>query len=1319
MTYQNYRWFAFSENDLLAGRPRDHSISVGDVFDMPARADFELSVRDDDRKLSGDKCNDKSTDHDQKAFVNGHAIPGRDMYVEQVFILCGSDGEYYRLAEIEIEGYHAPGRGDDFFSFVGAVPPAGTELVIVDVHDVNGSGIPYDDFMDRPAVDPKNNAPEFDNLPGNGVIEIAENSDDVIDIDATDDDGDAITYSIVPGADSDAFMIDPESGALSFVTPPDFENPTDVFRQDNTYDVTVRADDGKGGVTEKTLWVKVRNVDEATDPVCIVIEAETMDLSGFRIRHGDNASDGGLVRLEHFGGKGEISTDFNGAAGAYDLSLFVQDESDGQSEISILVNGEIVGTAVLDADSDGRGSDDGRFSEITFPDIALAPGDRVAIQAAGDGHEYVRIDRIELCQDGQICPDGFSLLDFEGVAAGTVVSDQFAGVTITAQRDRDNTDANDAMLFDSANPTGGDTDLAFADQGNLLIISEDNDSSDPDDALGGMITFDFDAPSDLHNIKIFDIEQEGGTITLTLASGETRIIPIPATGDNSEQTIALDAADVTQMEIALVSSGAIDDLCWAPGAAPDVGALTGRVFMDADDDGVDTDEMGVAGVPVTLVDADGNDVATVTTGADGSYVFADVVPGSYSVRFPTVTDDGKVLVDQDAGDDDAVDSDADPATGLTAPITVVAGETTEDVDAGLADPGTASLGGRLFADSDDDAIDNGNGDEAGIGGQTVILQDGDGNVIAEQVTGDDGSYLFEDLAAGDYVVVFPTDVDGQGLVAQDQGGDETADSDADPTTGATAVIPVAIGDAIRDVDAGITAPAAGAITGVLFMDADKSDTQSDGDMPVAGAVVTLLQGGVTVAQTETGADGSYSFDGLAPGDDYVVQFGNPTDKVFAGQDAGDDDTIDSDADATGQTGPITVVAGATTEDVDAGLVDPGTASLAGRIFMDGDDDGVDDAEMGVAGVPVTLQDADGNDVATTTTGADGSYVFEDLDAGDYVVVFPTTTADGKVLVAQDQGDDDAVDSDADPTTGATAPISVGVGDAITDVDAGVSDPGTASLGGRVFVDSDDDSIDNNNGDEAAVAGVLVTLQDGDGNEVATTTTDDDGNYLFEDLDAGDYVVVFPTDVDGLTLVDQDAGDDDSADSDADQGTGATAVIPLAIGEDIRDVDAGLEDPGTASLGGRVFVDSDDDSIDNNNGDEAALAGVPVTLFDADGNEIATTTTDDEGNYLFEDLDAGDYVVGFPPTFNDLILVDQDAGDDDTADSDAGADGRTAPISLGIGADIRDVDAGLEAPAPDVGALTGRVFMDADDDGVDTDEMGVAGVPVTLVDADGN
>ncbi len=154
--------------------------------------------------------------------------------------------------------------------------------------------------------------------------------------------------------------------------------------------------------------------------------------------------------------------------------------------------------------------------------------------------------------------------DFDDASAGDVVSDQFDGVTITAQRAGDSVRSeNDAMIFDTNNPTGGDTDLAYSGQGNVIIISEDNDGSDPDDnAGGGTINMEFDDISTVSSLTVLDVEEAGGTIDLYDIDGELiNSIDIPAAGDNSIQTIEINATGVASMDVNLVGSGAIDDLC--------------------------------------------------------------------------------------------------------------------------------------------------------------------------------------------------------------------------------------------------------------------------------------------------------------------------------------------------------------------------------------------------------------------------------------------------------------------------------------------------------------------------------------------------------------------------------------------------------------------------------------------------------------------------------------------------------------------------------------------------------------------------------------
>ncbi|MCX5537386.1 carboxypeptidase regulatory-like domain-containing protein [Streptomyces sp. NBC_00006] len=64
-------------------------------------------------------------------------------------------------------------------------------------------------------------------------------------------------------------------------------------------------------------------------------------------------------------------------------------------------------------------------------------------------------------------------------------------------------------------------------------------------------------------------------------------------------------------------------------------------------------------------------------------------------------------------------------------------------------------------------------------------------------------------------------------------------------------------------------------------------------------------------------------------------------------------------------------------------------------------------------------------------------------------------------------------------------------------------------------------------------------------------------------------------------------------------------------------------------------------------DDGPLADARVTLVDAAGNVIATTTTGPDGAYAFTDLDAGDYSViatGYPPAAQTLRVGDAEPGD---------------------------------------------------------------------------
>ena len=97
-------------------------------------------------------------------------------------------------------------------------------------------------------------------------VSVAENTTAVTTVTATDPDtGQTRSYSIIGGADASKFTIGSTTGALSFITAPNFELPTDAGGN-NVYDVTVQVSDGNGGIDTQAIAVAVANANEAAVP---------------------------------------------------------------------------------------------------------------------------------------------------------------------------------------------------------------------------------------------------------------------------------------------------------------------------------------------------------------------------------------------------------------------------------------------------------------------------------------------------------------------------------------------------------------------------------------------------------------------------------------------------------------------------------------------------------------------------------------------------------------------------------------------------------------------------------------------------------------------------------------------------------------------------------------------------------------------------------------------------------------------------------------------------------------------------------------------
>ena len=116
------------------------------------------------------------------------------------------------------------------------------------------------------------------------------------------------------------------------------------------------------------------------------------------------------------------------------------------------------------------------------------------------------------------------------------------------------------------------------------------------------------------------------------------------------------------------------------------------IIGDAGDVGAECGT-GIPGVTVNLVNCQNpaSILRTTQTDARGFYLFDHLNPGQYCVQFDittvpagTCTTGLAQFTTQNVGSNDAVDSDANPNTGITPPVTLISGQTNRTVDAGVS-----------------------------------------------------------------------------------------------------------------------------------------------------------------------------------------------------------------------------------------------------------------------------------------------------------------------------------------------------------------------------------------------------------------------------------------------------------------------------------------------------------------------------------------------------------------------------------------------------------------------------------------------------------
>ena len=409
------------------------------------------------------------------------------------------------------------------------------------------------------------------------------------------------------------------------------------------------------------------------------------------------------------------------------------------------------------------------------------------------------------------------------------------------------------------------------------------------------------------------------------------------------------------------------------GFIPLVG-LSNYYWYDTNGDGVrDGGEDPVVGGTVHLLNADGTPatfpdgslVPAATTRNDGYFQFTGLYPGDYRLQFDPEPDWAFTRQGTDPLIDD--DSNVDPATGITPPFTVSASETgptywddpqwndytnavfyNPTVGAGLVQ--LVAMGNYTWIDTNRDGIQTAG--EPVFAGVTVQLYDANGdpaidytgNPVAPVITDANGHYLFDGLLPGDYRVKF---IPPQGYVFTDQYmGTSLNDSDADPLSGMSDVFTIdtsVTGDTIADTDQNTLAVFVNptidagfipvvAVGNYTWIDSNADGQQTDGEPVVSGVKVELFNPdgtpavdawGMAVPAQMTDDAGYYLFDGLLPGDYYIV-FTPPAGFRFTTQATGDSLGLDSNPDVTtGRTPVFTIepfVGGLTMVDADSSTI---------------------------------------------------------------------------------------------------------------------------------------------------------------------------------------------------------------------------------------------------------------------------------------------------------------------------------------------------------------------------------------------------------------
>ncbi|KAF2072453.1 hypothetical protein CYY_006229 [Polysphondylium violaceum] len=456
----------------------------------------------------------------------------------------------------------------------------------------------------------------------------------------------------------------------------------------------------------------------------------------------------------------------------------------------------------------------------------------------------------------------------------------------------------------------------------------------------------------------------------------------------------------------------------------------------------------------------------------------------------------------------------------------------------------------------------------------------------------------------------------------------------------------------------------------VFIDSNGNGIFDQGDLPVPGVNIYLYNDkNQLVASTNTDFKGMYYFDKVPSGYYYVQLSSLPFGYVLSSLNKYPTDQTNTTGIfgvLVGSPGMVNnnnnypVTASLIRPDVDFGLIEKSqTYAVGDQVWIDPDRNGVLDAgERGVNGIKVTLLPQNGGSPQTTFTDHNGNYYFDNLPPGKYKIEFGVPP--GYIIT---NGINSASKTTAvfelsptSPKVHITLPTESLEAKYFNDKeDLGLYYTPTYAIGRFVWNDLNGDGVYQSN--EPFINGVQVSIMTSSGGPVTDifgetvkpVKTDDSGRYLFDFLKNEEYIVTF-TPPPGFNPSPVPSSGPSRVNSYADPTTHRTPPISLASFAEPTTVsdrstgakaslifpnaNAGFFKPDTYSVGDLIWYDL------NQNGfvdaDEPGVPNVKAILYDfdnqiakdVDGKQIAPIYTDANGRFMFSNLKAGFYHIGF-------------------------------------------------------------------------------------------